>query len=99
MYSGSYTRLFHMHMASVFVYVHGCVFHIGMLSARPFGFVYSQMLYTTTRCQAQHAYTPLPYIVYKHISTHMQRVWISQASMLNATVLTLELALEANKSI
>ena len=63
------------------------------------GFVYSQMLYTTTRCQAQHAYTPLPYIVYKHISTHMQSVWISQASMLNATVLTLELTLEANQSI
>ena len=29
----------------------------------------------------------------------MQSVWISQASMLNATVLTLELTLEANQSI
>lgn len=35
----------------------------------------------------------------KHISTHMQSVWVNQASMLNATVLTLELTLEANQPI
>jgi len=60
---------------------------------------YLQMLYTKTRCQVQHAYTPLLYTVCKHINAHMPSIWESQASMLNATLLTSGLALASDQTI